>query len=243
MRRIEELVAGVNDVYEMQRHIKVYVETTLLQGNTPPATNRRFSPKLSDIRNQMYQATVKYRRSKIDQENVSSKVDEWKSRYEQDKFYFRPHLHEDSHEDDIEQNSEIKSEMNDEGKEESVYLTRHRTSSDGKTLLFVHQSEWQRRLLQRYGDVCLLDATYKSTKYALPLFFVAVKTNVDYHIVASFVTHDETTESISEALGVLCEWNPGWNPGYFFTDLCEQEINAIEGTFKGAFNLQFLPFK
>lgn len=133
MRRIEELVAGVNDVYEMQRHIKVYVETTLLQGNTPPATNRRFSPKLSDIQNQMYQATVKYRRSKIDQENVSSKVHEWKSRYEQDKFYFRPHLHEDSHEDDIEQNSEIKSEMNDEGKEESVYLTRHSTSSDGKT--------------------------------------------------------------------------------------------------------------
>ena len=55
MRRIEELAAeGVNDVYEMRRHIKVYVQTTLLQGNTPPATNRQFSPKLSDIQNQMY---------------------------------------------------------------------------------------------------------------------------------------------------------------------------------------------
>ena len=145
MRRIEELVAeGVNDMYEMRWRIKVYVQTTLLQGNTPPATNWQFSPKLSDIRNQMYRATVKYLRSRIDQENVSLKVDEWKSRYEQDKFYFRPHLHEDSHEDDIEQNSEIESEMNNEGKEESVYLTRHRVSSDGKTLLFVHQSAWQR---------------------------------------------------------------------------------------------------
>ena len=115
------------------------------------------------------------------------KVDEWKSRYEQDKFYFRPHLHKDSHEDDIEQNSEIESEMNDEGKEESVYLTRHRASSDGKTLLFVLQSAWQRRLLQRYGHVCLLDATYKTTKYALPLFFVAVKTNVDYQTVVGIL--------------------------------------------------------
>lgn len=89
----------------------------------------------------------------------------------------------------------------------------------------------------------MLDATYKTTKYALPLFFVPVKTNVNYQIVTSFVTHNETTESISEALGVLREWNPGWNPEYFFTDHCEQEINAIEDTFKGAFNLQFLPFK
>ena len=83
----------------------------------------------------MYRAIIKYRLSRIHQENVSSKVDEWKSRYDREKLYFRPHLHEDAHEDDIQQNSEIDSEMNDEGTEESVYLTRHRTSSDGKTLL------------------------------------------------------------------------------------------------------------
>ena len=138
---------------------------------------------------------------------------------------------------------EVEVEVNDKGKEETVYLTRHRTSQDGKSLLFVHQTAWQRRLLERYGNVCLLDATYKTTKYALSLFFVAVKTNVDYQIVASFVTQDETTESITEALGVLREWNPGWSPGYFFTDLCEQEIHAIENTFSGTFNLPFLAFK
>lgn len=217
LRRIEQLVAeGVNDVYEMRRHIKVYVKATLFHGNTsPPITNRRFAPKLSDIRNQMYRATIKYRHSRIDQENVASKVNEWNSRHENNLF-FRPHLNEDTDEDDTQQNSEIDDEVNDEGKEETVYLTRHRTSQDGKTLLFVHQTAWQRRLLERYGDVCLLNATYKTTKYALPLFFVAVKTNVDYQIVASFVIQDETTESITEALGVLREWNPGWSPGYFF---------------------------
>ena len=109
----------------------------------------------------MYRAIIKYRLSWIDQENVSSNVDKWKSRYDREKIYFRPHLHEDSQEDDIQQNSEIDSEMNDEGTEESVYLTRHRTSRDGKTLLFVHQTTWQRQLLERYADVhCMLVRRY-----------------------------------------------------------------------------------
>ena len=234
LRRIEELVAeGVNDVYEMRRHIKVFVKNSLFYGNSPPASNRRFTPKLTDIRNQMYKATIKYRLSRIDQENVASKVKAWTSAKEGDKIFFRPRLHEEPDEDHTQQN-EMNDDGNDEGKEEPVYLTKHTKGQDGRTLLFVHQNAWQRRLLQRYGnDVCLLDATYKTTKYALPLFFVAVKTNVDYQIVASFVTENETTESIAEALGVISDWNPGWCPTYFFTDLCEQEINAIESTFSG----------
>ena len=177
----------------------------------------------------MYKATIKYRLSRIDQENVASKVKAWTSTKEGDNIFFRPRLHEEPDEDDT---HEIIDDGNDDGKEEPVYLTRHTKGHDGKTLLFVHQNAWQRRLLQRYGnDVCLLDATYKTTKYALPLFFVAVKTNVDYQIVASFVTENESTESIAEALGVVSDWNPGWCPKYFFTDLCEQEINAIETTF------------
>lgn len=61
----------------------------------------------------------------------------------------------------VQQNSEIDSEMKDEGTEESVYLTRHRKSRDGKTLLFVHQTTWQRQLLKRYADVhCMLVRRY-----------------------------------------------------------------------------------
>ena len=126
-----------------------------------PSCNWRFAPKLSDIRNQMYRATITCRLSRIDQENVSSKVDQWKSRYDLEKLYFRPHLHEDTHENDVQQNSEIDSEMKDEGTEESVYLTRHRKSRDGKTLLFVHQTTWQRQLLKIYADVhCMLVRRY-----------------------------------------------------------------------------------
>ena len=63
----------------------------------------------------------------------------------------------------------------------------HTTEQDPSTLLFVHQSAWQRRLLKRYGNICLLDATYKTTRYALPLFFLVVCTNGDYQVVGSFV--------------------------------------------------------
>ena len=103
-------------------------------------------------------------------------------------------------------------------------------------LLFVHQTAWQSRLLARYGqDLTFLDATYKTTKYSLPLFFIAVITNVDHAIVGSFIVQDETTQSITEALSIIQQWNPQWKPSYFMTDLCEEEINSKESIFPGNF--------
>ena len=86
-------------------------------------------------------------------------------------------------------------------------------------LLFVHQAAWQKKLLAKSGNnICLLDATYRTTRYALPLFFIVVKTNVDYQVVASFAIQDETTSSIMEALSVVQSSNSSWNPHLFMTD-------------------------
>ena len=42
-------------------------------------------------------------------------------------------------------------------------------------MLFVYQEPWQKRLLARYGnELSLLDATYKTTRYELPLFFLCL---------------------------------------------------------------------
>ena len=102
----------------------------------------------------------------------------------------------------------------------------------GRRLLFVHQTEQQRRLIKIYGNsICLLDATYKTTKYAIPLFFVVVKTNVDYQVVGSFALQDETTEAIKEALSLLKSWNPIWQPKCFMVDNCEEEINSLTHVF------------
>ena len=53
----------------------------------------------------------------------------------------------------------------------------------------------------------MLDVTYRTTRYALPLSFTVVKTNVDYQIVAVFVTENETEDIIQEALSIIKLWN------------------------------------
>ena len=54
-----------------------------------------------------------------------------------------------------------------------------------QSLLWVHQEKWQIELLSRYSNkMSLIDATYKTTKYDLPLFFIC---DVGYSIVAEFM--------------------------------------------------------
>jgi len=84
-----------------------------------------------------------------------------------------------------------------------------------QTLLVFHQECWQKELLAKYGNtLALLDATYKTTKYDLALFFLCVRTNVGYSVVAEFVTQSETASQICEALQILKSWNPEWNPAF-----------------------------
>ena len=114
-------------------------------------------------------ALAKLKYSKVDQENVELCVQEWKKSRPGDYFFFR------GYGQDVESKLEQK-------------------------LLFVHQSKEQKRLMRKYGNhIGLLDATYKTTRYAIPLFFVVGKTNVDYQIAGSFSVHKETTEAIAEA--------------------------------------------
>ena len=95
--------------------------------------------------------------------------------------------------------------------------------------LFVCQSMRQKYLFQRYGnELILLDAIYKTTRYSLPLFFLTVKANVDYQIVATFVMENETTQSITEAFAIIKSWNPKVCPTYGMTDYCNEEKDAVE---------------
>ena len=73
----------------------------------------------------------------------------------------------------------------------------------------MHQRANQKHLLHRYSnEICLLDGNYKTTKYSITLFFLAVKANVDYQVVGSFAVQDKTTDAISEAVWILKKWNP-----------------------------------
>ena len=77
------------------------------------------------------------------------------------------------------------------------------------------------------------DATYKTTRYAIPLFFVCVQTNVGYKVVAEFMCQSEEQAAISEAISILRKWNPSWNPRFFMTDYSLAEIGALEEQFPG----------
>ncbi len=220
--KIAHLVSqhGVNSVPDMRAHLEVFIKDDLFREKpVPPKTDNRYWPSDEDIRNHLYMAQIRNRHSKIDQQNVMLKLREWEQDFPDDSFYFRPSaLHVSNNEEDAAIADDLHS-----------------------NLFFCHQTKHQRHLLSQYGrDICLLDATYKTTRYALPLFFVAVKTNMSYAIVGSFVTHMETKESIAEGLRTLRDWSGGWCPRFFMTDLCEAEIQAVEEVFPGTYKLLIL---
>ena len=49
----------------------------------------------------------------------------------------------------------------------------------------------------------MIDATYKTTKSKLALFFICVRTNVGYSVVAEFIVQSESADNIEEALQKL----------------------------------------
>ena len=170
----------MTSVKEMRRHLELYVKKDLFSGIAMPSrSNRRYFPKKTVIRNKMYKTYVKNRFSKIDQENLAEIVKIWQQENKNDDFYFRRYSEIqgtaiNEHDEDLDSD---KSNEN----EDDIKLTEGYTR---QTMLFVHQTSFQRSVLKRYGNyACFLDATYKTTKYALPLFFLAVKTNVDYQVV------------------------------------------------------------
>ena len=78
-------------------------------------------------------------------------------------------------------------------------------SGNGKMML-VYQSKEMKNMYERYGNhMILLDATYKTTKYALPLFFVVVQANVNFQVCCTVVLQDESTELITKPLKIFRE--------------------------------------
>ena len=164
---------------------------------------------MDDIRNHINKAKKEMQLSIIDQENVAKLITQWSET--SSKFHvFRPY----------------KEYQNDE------YSAQGLCNREHQTLLWVHQEPWQQELMLKYGNVIsLMDATYKTTRYDLPLFFICVRTNTGYCVVAEFIIQSESAESIKEAIDVLKGWNPEWCPNYFMTDFCEAEIRALESCF------------
>ena len=203
--------AGITNVKEIKKSLKYYVDTFLCKklGAKPVSSDRSFYPLNDDIHNHIGKAKRALELSRYDQDNLRLKIEEWKN---QSSFFPRPY-HDTS---DSEQTCEDR-------------ITPFKSE---EKLLFIHQEDWQKELLACYGNiVTLMDATYKTTKYSMPLFFVCVKTNVCYSVVAEFIIQSETSEDIYEALSVLKTWNPNWNPKFYLLDYSDAEIAAVNKLF------------
>lgn len=222
-KKIEDLVKeGITELSEVKRNLRYYVKTEM-KTNPPSVNNRSFYPTNADIHNHISAAKTAIQLSKFDQISLKNLYDEWVKSEKTGNYFFRPYIKQD----------DIESSDNEIPPKENPSISDPNTNFP-QTLLWIYQEEWQKNLLIKYGNsMTLIDATYKTTKYDLPLFFVTVRTNVGYKVVAHFIIQSETTEQILEALNLLKTWNPQWNPPFFLSDYSEAEISAIERAFPG----------
>ena len=70
-------------------------------------------------------------------------------------------------------------------------------------------------------------------RYALPLFFLCVRTNFQYIVVAVFIPENEDMDSLEEVLALLKTENRSWNPKNMMVDFSAAEMGAIETCFPG----------
>ena len=239
----EMVISGITSTSEVKRSLNFHAATVLAPqlGITLSKQNRAFYPTSTDVRNHIYIAKKALELSKIDQENVRLKVEQFRKRDNTSSFFFRPYIQQkaDTQLDSTEstQTSSVRVQNcyngNTGGDHEEISIAGSSTNCQ-QSFLLVHQEQWQKELLAKYGnDISLIDATYKTTRYDIALFFICVKSNVGYNVVAEFVIQDETAEKIEEAIQILKQWNPQWNPKYFMSDYSEAELLAIEKCFPG----------
>ncbi len=141
--------------------------------------DRAYYPIISDIQNHIYSTKKGMDFSKLDQENLQKKNQQREKSSTSSTQHFRP------------------------------YINEEEDSKRPQSLLWIHQEEWQNQILAKYGNtITLVDATYKTTKYNFPLFFLSVHTNVGYCAAAEFAVQSESAENISEALLCVKQPNP-----------------------------------
>ena len=236
------VLSGITNTNEVKWSLHFYAGTVLAPqlGIVLSKQNWAFYPISTDVRNHIYIAKKAFELSKLDQENVRLKVEQFQKRDITSSFFLRPYIkHEmDTHLHPLQGTPTVDSSHqllncyngNTGGDCEEVSIAGSSTNFQ-QSLLLVHQEQWQKELLAKYGnDISLIDTTYKTTRYDIALFFICVKTNVGYAVVAEFVIQDETAEKIEEAIK---QWNPEWTPKFFMNDYSEAELLAIEKCFPG----------
>ena len=232
-RRIRELMdtQNITNTAEMRNHLRAYVRDNFPESHP---LDTAFSPTDHAISMAIQRHLGDKRHHMNDQADVIAKVAEWKKKWPNDLIYFRPRAASSNPE-------QIVDECNHETNDILYNLRNCLEISDTQlqdNMLFVYISKKQLHLWKRYGTkLVLMDATYRICRYAIPLFFLAVKTNVGFSSVGLFSCQAEDSRSIAEALTMvkLYLWKYGITVSNIMTDNSKAEIDACRAVFEGEF--------
>ena len=84
--------------------------------------------------------------------------------------------------------SNLSDDENEESNDGELDHAIREVDKEENKMLFVYQNCKMRCLYRRYDrNLILLDATYKTTIHALPLYFTVVQTNVNYQVIVHFI--------------------------------------------------------
>ena len=153
-QKISELVQdGIIDTQEVRKVLNHYVCTVLCHENPPDSDDRAYFPVNRDLKNHIYKAKKAHELSKLDQHNLAKKINDWKKSYPNSEHFFHPYVSTKEESSEEEKNFELEDELE-------------------QTLLWVHQTKWQKDILTKYGNtMILMDATYKTT-FMILLYFL-----------------------------------------------------------------------
>ncbi|XP_077529174.1 uncharacterized protein LOC144141492 [Haemaphysalis longicornis] len=216
--RIHDLVReGITSVSDIDKCLRYYVHDVLFaEKEKPNCSSRAYFPTHADINNHVQAALKKDRFSTIDQENTAVLIERLRTEQPETQVFYRPYAAGGCAEASV---------VND-NVEEMV------AGECEQTLIFCFQTRFMKEMFAKYGaSVVCLDATHKTSDYALPLFLLVVKTPVGYTTVGVFIVQFETANCIAEALNIFKEWSPGISPQYFMVDFSQAEISAIREAF------------
>jgi len=207
----------------LRKHVQRNYSPDLIK---PHITDRSYYPLERDISNCVHDLISAGKYSHLDQLNLEKVVSEWidgdasKPVEERTKVYYRKSSTDSKCDilSSVDATGEVMvSELvnvpnegfnvdsdTDRSEDEENESDHNPMFTQGSTFVFVYQEPWQQRLLLKYGNMLsLMDATHKTTKYALPLFLVCIRSNCGYIPVAYFIVEQESAFHIAEALKII----------------------------------------
>ncbi|XP_071948368.1 uncharacterized protein [Antedon mediterranea] len=190
--------------------VKVLVDTFVKQelsscGVEPNPLDRSYHPTDRDLTNHIYRAINIEKIKRIDHNAILETISKLESSGQH--IFYQP------------TSEKTCQKMKEKSEEDSIFM-------------LVYQESWQSNLMKsRLRALYVIDSTYKTHRYPLPLYTLWIYIDEKFICVAIIIMQCDATDDLAQALRHLKHWNPNWNPEYFLMDTQQPCWKAVEQTF------------